>query len=179
MDFSNMKTPSSHGTGLFGKNDLQFCGSDVVFEDGVLIFHPEQISVGNKVYVGHQTILKGYYKGNMTIGDGTWIGQHCFFHAAGNIIIGKSVGIGPYVKILTSSHRDENIEAPVMFQQLNFAPVTIHDGADIGIGSIILPGITIGEGAIIGAGAVVTSDVEAYTVYAGVPARFLRNRKLP
>lgn len=177
MDFSLMKTPASHGDGSYNISDLRSCGSDVIIEKAVLIFHPECITIGNKVYIGHQTILKGYYKGEMTIDEGTWIGQHCFFHSAGNIIIGKSVGIGPYVKILTSNHRDAQTDLPVMNQPLEFAPVRIKDGADIGIGAIILPGVTIGEGAIIGAGAVVTSDIEPYSVYAGVPARFLRNRK--
>ncbi len=177
MDFSHIKNPASHGNGLFELSKLKHFGTDVVIEEGTLIFHPEHISIGNKVYIGHQTILKGYYKGEMIIGDGTWIGQHCFFHAAGNIFIGKSVGIGPYVKILTSNHKDLSTDIPVISSPLEFAPVNICDGADIGIGSIILPGVTIGEGAIIGAGAVVTEDVGAYTVYAGVPARFLRNRK--
>ena len=177
MDFRQIKNPRSHGNGFWNMSDLKHLGNDVVIEDGTLIFHPENISIGNKVYIGHQTILKGYYKGEMNISDGTWIGQHCFFHSAGNIFIGKSVGIGPYVKILTSNHQELNSDIPVMSNPLEFAPVYIYDGADIGIGAIILPGVTIGEGAIIGAGAVVTSDVEPYSVYAGVPARFLRNRK--
>lgn len=177
MNFNNIKSPISHGSGIYDRADLKFCGVDVVIEDGVLIFHAENISIGNQVYVGHQTMLKGYYKGEMIIGDGSWIGQSCFFHSAGNIFIGKAVGIGPFVKILTSVHQELNIDLPVLHQPLDFAPVVIHDGADIGIGSIILPGVTIGEGAIIGAGAVVAMDVEAYTVYAGVPAKFLRKRK--
>lgn len=177
MNFDNIKSPNSHGNGIYDRTELRFCGVDVVIEDGVLIFHPENISLGNKVYVGHHTMLKGYYKGEMTVGDGSWIGQSCFFHSAGNIYIGKAVGIGPFVKILTSVHQELDVDLPVLHQPLDFAPVVIHDGADIGIGSIILPGVTIGEGAIIGAGAVVTSDVSAYSVFAGVPAKFLRKRK--
>lgn len=53
-------------------------------------------------------------------------------------------------------------------------PVTIEDGAHIGMGAIILPGVTIGKGAVIGAGAVVSKDVPPYTVAVGIPAKVIK-----
>ena len=166
----------SHGTGEFKLEDFASLGAGVVFEPGVLVFHPETIDVGEDVYVGHQTILKGYFKNRMNIGAGTWIGQQCFFHSAGGLTIGRDVGIGPGVKIITSAHAEEGIKRPILYSQLEFAAVTIEDGSDIGVGAVILPGVTIGRGAQIGAGAVVSRDVPAYAVAAGVPARVLRSR---
>ena len=49
----------------------------------------------------------------------------------------------------------------------------------IGHGALILPGVRIGDGAIIGAGAVVARDVPPYTVFAGNPARHIRDRFAP
>ena len=51
-------------------------------------------------------------------------------------------------------------------------------GNDVWIGqnATILPGVHIGDGAIIGARSVVGSDVEPYTIVAGNPAQFIRNR---
>jgi acetyltransferase-like isoleucine patch superfamily enzyme len=166
----------SHGTGHFTPAEFKSIGPDCVFEPGVLVFHPETVSLGANVYVGHHTILKGYYKNEMRIGDRTWIGQQCFLHSAGGITIGKSVGIGPGVKILTSAHAEGGRESPILFSPIETAPVVVEDDADLGINSVILPGVTVGRGAIVGAGAVVTHDVPAYAVVAGVPAKVLRLR---
>ena len=128
------------------------------------------------MYIGHNTILKGYHRGKMIIGSGTWIGQQGFFHSAGDLTIGKNVGIGPAVRIITSQHAEEGVLQPILHSQIELKPVVIRDDADIGIGAVILPGVTIGKGAQVGAGAVVTRDVPDYAIVAGVPARFLRMR---
>jgi len=52
--------------------------------------------------------------------------------------------------------------------------VIIKDGAHIGIGAIIMPGVTIGKGAIIGAGAVVTNNIPDYVVAVGIPAKVIK-----
>lgn len=166
----------SHGDGDFTRDQFAYLGHGVVFEPGVLVFHPETVEIGNDVYVGHHTILKGYYKNRLVIGEGAWIGQQCFFHSAGGLTIGRNVGIGPAVKIITSYHAEEGIATPILHSRIEFAAVTIEDDCDLGVGAIVLPGVTIGRGAQIGAGAVVTHDIPAYAVAAGVPARVLRFR---
>lgn len=171
-----MKPPRSHGTGEFTPRMLAACGVDCVFEAGCLVFHPENVYLGDRVYVGHQAILKGYYSSELRIGDGTWIGQQCFLHAGGGISIGADVGIGPGVKILTSVHQEAGRETPILQSPLRFAPVTIEDHADLGVGAIVMPGVHIGRGAQVAAGAVVTRDVPAYGIAVGVPARVERYR---
>ena len=175
--FSSYKMHKTHGDGLFSVKDFKKIGENVIFEREVLVFHPENVSIGNNVYVGHNTILKGYYKSEMIIGDHTWIGQGCFLHSGGGIEIGRAVGIGPMVKIITSVHREDDPSKPLIFCDFEFGKVAIDEGCDIGVGAIILPGVKIGEGSIIGAGSVVNKDVEPYSVVAGVPAKVLRNRK--
>ncbi|RLB48852.1 MAG: transferase [Deltaproteobacteria bacterium] len=166
----------SHGTGRFASPDLAELGPGCILEEGVLIFHPENVFLGEDVYVGHQTILKGYYKNQLRIGDETWIGQQCFFHSAGGLEIGARVGIGPGVRIITSAHGESGRATPILFSPVELAKVVIEDDADIGTSAVILPGVRIGKGAQIGAGAVVTRDVPAYAVAAGSPARVIRER---
>lgn len=161
----------SHGSGErpWGFRKI---GAGVVIEPGVLVFHPENISIGDNVYIGHNSIIKGYYKNELVIGSGTWIGQQCFLHSAGGLFIGRDVGIGPGVKILTSSHDfDSDCELPIMHRPVRFAPVVIGDGSDLGIGAVLLPGVELGEHVQVGAGAVVTKSFPGKSVLAGVPAR--------
>lgn len=174
MKFDKFRTYKTEGSGHFRRDDFRSIGENVVFEAGVLVFHPENIEIGNNVYIGHNTILKGYYRNTLKIGDHTWIGQGCFLHSAGGIKIGKAVGIGPMVKILTSYHvGNENDDIPLLFAPLEYKEVIIEDGSDIGIGSIILPGIRIGKGVQIGAGSVVTKNFDDYSIVAGVPSKIL------
>jgi len=112
----------------------------------------------------------------MVIGSVTWIGQYCYINSAGGVEIGSRVGIGPYVKIMTSRHGEEGRRVPVLLCDLEFAGVRIEDESDVGIAAIVLPGVTIGRGAIVGAGAVVSRDVEPYAIVAGVPARKIGER---
>jgi acetyltransferase-like isoleucine patch superfamily enzyme len=169
-----MKQYTSHGSGAFTPDQFGAIGPNVVFEHGVLAFHPENIYLGSNIYVGHYTILKAYYQNRMTIGDNTWIGQGCFFHSAGGITIGKDVGIGPGVKIITSTHALEEKNRPILHQRLNMEPVCIDAGSDIGVGAIILPGVHIHRGAQIGAGAVVTKDIPCHAVAVGSPAKVIK-----
>ena len=144
MKIEPFKENKSHGTGEFKFEDFRRLGKKVTFEKGVLVFHPENIEIGDNVYVGHCTMLKGYYKNQMVIGDHTWIGAQCFLHSAGGLRIGQAVGIGPKVTILTSQHQNIDREIPIYFSPLEFAEVWLGDGCDIGAGAIILPGVNVG-----------------------------------
>jgi acetyltransferase-like isoleucine patch superfamily enzyme len=53
-------------------------------------------------------------------------------------------------------------------------PVCLRDNVWLGFDVCVLPGVTIGEGSVVGARSVVCSDVPAYTLVAGNPARAVR-----
>jgi acetyltransferase-like isoleucine patch superfamily enzyme len=167
---------ATRGTGLDWRDRLGALGADAVIEDGVRIFHPENVHIGAGAYVGHGAHLDGYHSGGIAIGDGSWIGAMAFLHGAGGLTIGRHVGIGPRATILTSEHESGDPAAPLLHQPLAFARVAIDDGADIGAGAIVLPGAHIGACAIVGAGAIVKGDVPARAVAVGNPARVVRSR---
>ena len=57
---------------------------------------------------------------------------------------------------------------------ISSAPIRIGPRAFLGGHCIVLKGVSIGEGAVIGAGSVVTCDVPPFEIWAGVPARKIR-----
>ncbi len=171
-----MKLFTSHGDGRFTRKSFKHLGDNVIFEPEVLIFHPENIEIGDNVYIGHRTILKGYFRNTMSIGNNVWIGQNCFLHSGGGITIEDSVGIGPFVKLLTLSHEVHKRTVPIIERSQKYAPIYIKTGCDIGIGAILLPGVTIGKYSQIGAGAVVTKNIPEFSVAVGIPAKVLNKR---
>ena len=175
-----MSRYQSHGSGKFKKADFKRIGQNVVFEPGVLVFHPENIEIGNNVYIGPGTVLEGYHQNKLVIGNNVWIGGQCFFHGAGGLEIGSNVGFGPGIKILTSVHdlAKDNL-GPIINLPLKYAPVVIEAGGDIGTNATILPGVTIAEGTQVGAGAVVTKDTERFSIVAGIPAKKIGTRTSP
>ena len=83
----------------------------------------------------------------------------------------SNVSISHYVRIVTGSH-------DVQSSHFDYkgAPVVIHDFAWVGIGAMILQGVTIGKGAVVCAGAVVTKDVPDFAIVAGIPAKVVGTR---
>ena len=167
----------SHGDGAYDVSDFAFAGCETLFEEGVQVWHPERLFIGDRVYVGHGTMLKGYYAADMRIGSGTWVGQMCFFHSAGGITIGRNVGVGPCVKIITSYHTEAGMETPILHSPIEFSGVEVGDDCDIGVGAILLPGTKLGVGVQVGAGAVVKGTFDDYSVVVGVPAREVKKRR--
>ena len=150
-------------------------GDGVTVGRGVIFRHPETFEIGNGVFLGEQTIIQGRVDGTCRLGNHVWIGPQGYFDAR-DLVIEDCVGWGPGAKVLGSTHTGAPSDIPVIQTDLEIRPVRICAWADIGVNAVILPGVTVGRGAIVGAGAVVTEDVTPFSITAGVPARFLKNR---
>jgi acetyltransferase-like isoleucine patch superfamily enzyme len=110
---------------------------------------------------------------HVTVGRHSLIGAQCYFDAAGEIRIGDNCLIGPRVMLLTSDHPTGPDGLPEMLPVGQ--PITIGDRVWIGAATLVLPGVTIGEGCVLAAGAVITSDCAPRGVYAGIPARRVKD----
>jgi len=107
------------------------------------------------------------------VGSDCFISYRCVFDARAPIVIGDRVNVANGVTILTSTHEiGERIKrASTPLRQ----PVSIGEGCWLGSGVTVLPGVSVGEGCVVAAGAVVAGDCAADGLYAGVPARRVRD----
>ena len=166
-----MKKYNSIGDGKFKKKEFNYFGNNVIIEYGVKFFNCKNISIQNNVYIGHGCFINAYLNGFISIDHNTWIGQNCFIHGAGKIMISDNVGIGPHVKMFTSYHDYKNRNINIMDNKIIKNEIIIKSGSDIGIGSVLLPGVKIGKGSMIGAGSIVTKNVKDFEIVAGSPAK--------
>jgi len=107
-----------------------------------------------------------------------WVSPNVYLDCKGGTIsLGDRVVISKNVSILTHDFSfDRFYEATHGVSNFEFvrkADVRIGNNVFIGLGAIILPGISIGSGSIVGAGAVVTKDVGDLQIVAGNPARLI------
>lgn len=109
----------------------------------------------------------------LVVGEGTFINRGVTWDGHATLTVGARCAIGHEVLFLGGTHEIGG-SASRAGRRVDL-PIVVGEGTWIGARATVLPGVTIGPGCIIGAGAVVTQDCEANGMYAGVPARRVRD----
>ncbi|MGI8801374.1 MAG: acyltransferase [Solirubrobacteraceae bacterium] len=127
------------------------------------------------LHVGTCRIEPGSWFGgpHITIGDDSYINRGCVFDNSASIAIGRSCSIGMNVLIITSDHAIGPSHRRA--GTLSAAAITIGDGAWIGTRVTLLPGSAVAAGCVVAAGSVIRGKCEADGLYAGIPARRVRD----
>lgn len=117
-------------------------------------------------------------QGWMETGKEVSFGSGCqIYEPRAGLTIGDHSMIGGGVLICGVNHGYSTQDVPMREQPFEAAPIVIGQDVWVGMGAIILPGVTLGDGSIIAAGAVVASDVPSGAVVSGVPARLMKLRE--
>jgi len=144
--------------------ELRICDSGVLTIGDDCVFHQRcrllltmpnpKVRIGRWVFVGMNTIIAS--KNSIEIGDYTIFAPNCY--------------------VVDHEHGFSKTDV-ILNQQSVLKEVRIGRDCYFGTGTVVLGGVSVGDGAILGAGSIVHSDVPAYEVWAGNPARFIRKRE--
>ena len=157
---------------------LKSYGINVLISRKASFYSPECISLGNNVRIDDFCILSG----NITIGSFVHISAYCALYGRHGIIMENYSGISPRCTIFsaTDDFSGNYLIGPMVDESktnVRGGLVTIKKYAQVGAGCIIMPELTINEGVAVGAMSLVNKNLEAWNIYAGIPARIIRKRE--
>jgi len=160
-------------------------GRSVIFEDFVYIdaLSKTGVELGNNVTIAKFSTLQctGVIQElgrGIKIGSNSAVGAYSFLGGQGGIFIGENVIMGPRVNIFSENHVYKDSSVPIRLQEVSRKGVIIEDNCWIGANSTIVDGVHIYPGCVVAAGSVVTKDVNSDSVVGGVPAKFIKSRKI-
>lgn len=155
-------------------------GDNVMVARNCILTGLENIHIGDNVRIDGQTTIAAA-RGHCRIGRNIHIGVGGYLACAGGLTLDDFVNLSQGVRIYTisddySGAAMTNPTVPPEFTNVTVVPVTLGKHVIIGSGSVVLPGADLGEGVAIGALSLVKRPLEPWGIYAGNPARRIKDR---
>lgn len=127
--------------------------------------------VGKGVVIKPSVQIK--YPWKLTIGDHTWIGEHVWIDNLAEVQIGAHCCISQGALVLCGNHDYSKSSFDLVVH-----PITIENGVWIGAKSIVAPGAFLESHSVLSAGSCASGKLDAYCIYRGNPAIFVRQRTI-
>ena len=155
-------------------------GHDVMIHERVTLVGIENISIGSHVRIDPEVILLA--TGPLTIGCYTHIAAGVFIAAKSGFEMKNFTNIAHGARVYTTNddYSGEHLMGPTVPAELlglKSAAVSMKEYSSLGAGAIVLPGVTLAEGSILGALSLLNTSTEPWTIYGGIPARRIKERK--
>lgn len=130
---------------------------------------------GAKVGIGCKIspLAKFYLPSNLSLGDYVAIGDNVDLYCMDKIALGSKVAVSSGAFICTGSHDISSLSRPLITK-----PISLGDHCWICAGVYIGPGVSIGAGSVVGAYSVVVRHIPEWSVFAGNPAVYRKDRIL-
>jgi galactoside O-acetyltransferase len=154
-------------------------GKDVLISRFARIYSMKTIEIGSNVRIDDFCLLSGRVK----------IGSHVHVSAYASlcggdagIVLEDFVNISERVAVFAktddfSGGTLTNPTIPEKYKNVFEAEVILKKHVILGVGSSILPGVTMGEGSVLGAKSFLKKSTEPWSIYAGLPAKRIKDRK--
>jgi putative colanic acid biosynthesis acetyltransferase WcaF len=108
---------------------------------------------------------------NLTVGENSSIGDRAILYCLGPVTLGRNVSISQHAHLCAGTHDYTRPDMPLLRP-----PITIHDDAWIAADAFVGPDVTVGQRAILGARGVAMHDLDPWGIYAGNPAKKIKDR---
>ena len=160
-------------------NSLGFklVGENVLISKKASFYGIENISLGNNVRIDDFCILSG----KITLGSHIHISAYCALYGTYGIEMQDYTGLSPRCTVFsaTDDFSGNYLISPMVDKELtnvSGGKVLIEKFSQIGAGTVILPKLTIEEGVAVGAMSLVNKTLTKRTIYAGIPAKKIKER---
>ena len=158
---------------------LKKYGDNVFISRKASIYSPEKIEIGSNVRIDDFCILSGEIK----LRNYIHISAYCALYGAMGIEMMDYSGLSPRCTVFSAmdDFGGDYLIGPMVdkeFTNITGGRVIIEKYVQIGAGSIVFPDLEIGMGSVVGAMSLVNKSLDSWGIYAGVPARRLKDRKM-
>lgn len=190
---------------LFWPRLFRSCGRGVNFGSNIILRHPNNIVIGDRVVLSEGCILDARSinsdiaisigddvifsnnvmisckNGKIEIGSRTGINAQSIIQSTNNcpVSIGSDVIVGPRCYIVGGGNYNiDKLDIPIWKQGIkNDGGLVIENDVWIGANVTVLGGVKIETGSIGAAGAVITKSISSRSICGGVPASIISKRK--
>jgi len=156
--FKKLKSKEPHAV-VFGNHVSVYAGCSFA------------IGEGGKCTVGDFTLLNGAI---VMAEERIDIGSHCLVSWNVGIADSDFHPLEPAQRLIDAQALAPFFKDRPPRPKLKTAPVKIGDNVWIGMGAVILKGVTIGDNSVVAAGAIVTKSIPPNTIVAGNPAEVVK-----
>jgi len=160
------------------KLDFASLGDDVRISERASLDKTHLMSIGHRSRIDDFCALSGF----VNIKSNVHVAVHCSITASIDpITLSEFSGLAFSCHLFSSSDDYSgasltNPTVPSTFKKVTSAPIFLGKHVILGAGSLVFPGVMLGEGSSFGAGSVINRSAEAWGIYAGAPARKIKDR---
>lgn len=156
---------------------LKSYGNNVLISKKASLYNADKISIGNNVRIDDFCILSG----QISLGSNIHISAFCVLYGAKGIVMEDYTGLSARCTIYSAvdDFSGDYLISPMVdknFTRVTGGNVIIKQFTQIGSGCTIMPDITINEGVAVGSMSFINKSLEAWSIYAGIPAKKIKER---
>lgn len=170
-------------TSFLTKEEINTIGFKSIGENALIsryasFYSAEHIELGDNVRIDDFCILSG----KIVVGSFVHIAAYVALYGKEGIYIDDYSGISAKTIIYSAmdDFSGDYLIGPLLPKEkvnIKGGPVKMERFTQIGAACVVMPNLIIHEGAVAGAMSFINKSMEAWSIYAGIPAQKIKNRK--